>query len=185
MLARTSITERLLVGAAGITLAMHLLMAGDPGGGSAPSAVVRPPRVALPDSLAWEVWSAGSRGGAADLVWRGTAARSGVGKVTIRVEYAGSADRQGLPVWPVNVWLFVAAVDDRNSFTAELSGGIDWRTGEMRVTGLVTDGPRAGAPVEQMLRLHGPRLAGTLTLRFVRSTGAVLRAPVEIGLRSE
>lgn len=171
MLPGISRPARLLSGAAGLALVVSLLGPGDP------AARASPPT--SPDSLTWNVRSSGSRAGA-DLVWRGTAS-PGAGSVTIRVEYAGTADRHGLAVWPVQVWVFVAAADEADSFSAELSGGLDWRTGVMLVSGLVTDGPRAGAPVEQTLRLQGPQLAGTLTLRFVRLSG---QPAVEIGLRS-
>jgi len=157
--------DRLLAGAAGLALAAYLLVPGVPVGRSA--ALI--PR----DSLNWEVSSTGSRAGA-DLVWRGTD-DSGKGRVTVRVEYAGLAERRTLAVWPVTVWLFVAAPDERDSFAAELSGGLDWSTGEMRTAGLVMDGPRAGAGVEQTLRVYGPRLAGRLTLRFIHGAGASSR----------
>src|SRR5687767_2266890 len=106
-------------------------------GGPGPDAVVRPAvaspvPVRLPDSLAFQVMYQGVGAEGVDLVWRGSARGPVPAQVTIRVEYAGAAGDRGKPVWPVNAWLFYSADDLRASFAAELSGSMDWRTGEMR-----------------------------------------------------
>ena len=87
--------------------------------------------------------------------------------VTIRVEYAGSPSDRHMPVWPVNAWLFFSATDLSSSFAAELSGSMNWGSGEMRVTGLVSDGIRQDTAVEQRIRLRRPGFAGLATVRFL------------------
>jgi hypothetical protein len=99
-------------------------------------------------------------------VWRGEVEGDVSGQVTIRMEYAGSADGRRLQVWPVNAWLFFSADDLRNSFAAELSGRMHWGTGEMLVTGLVSDGVRLDTPIEQRVRVEQPGLQGRATVRF-------------------
>jgi hypothetical protein len=120
--------------------------------------------VALPDTLAFAVHYGGAEGLA--MVWRAQAAGPVAGQVTIRMEYAGDPADRRMPIWPVNVWLFFSADDLRGSFAAELSGTMSWRTGEMRVAGLVSDGARRDAAVEQRMRVMRPGLNGTGTVVF-------------------
>ena len=121
----------------------------------------------LPDTLAFEVEYAGIGAEGIDLIWRGHAEGAVPGLVTIRMEYAGGTEDRPMPVWPVNVWLFYSADDYGSSFAAELSGSMNWRTGELRVSGLVSDGLRMNVPLEQRLQLHRPGLAGTVTVVFL------------------
>jgi len=113
--------------------------------------------VALPDSFAFDVEYAGLGVEGVDQVWRGKVTGPTPGSVTVRVEYAGAPADRGMPVWPVNAWLFFSADDLRSSFAAELSGSMDRRSRELRVTGLVSDGIRQDTVVEQRIRLHRPR----------------------------
>jgi hypothetical protein len=122
---------------------------------------------ALPDTLAFDVEYAGIGAEGVDLIWRGIAAGPVPGMVTIRLEYAGAAEERAMPVWPVNVWLFYCADDYRRSFAAELSGSMNWRTGEMHVTGLVSAGRSLDVPLDQHVRLRRPGLAGRATLVFL------------------
>jgi hypothetical protein len=103
-----------------------------------------------------------------DLVWRGLVRGGGgaAGQVIVRMEYAGPPAERRMPIWPVNAWLFFSADDYRSSFAAELSGSMNWRTGDMRVTGLVSDGVRIGTPMEQRMRVEQPGLAGRVMVRF-------------------
>jgi hypothetical protein len=157
----------LLLLGAGLTLSIVDLATGD--GRSTPlaTASARTAPARLPDTLAFEVEYAGVGAEGIDLVWRGQAAGSVPGRVTIRMEYAGGTDEHAMPVWPVNVWLFYSADDYPSSFVAELSGSMNWRTGELRVSGLVSDGLRMNVPLEQRVRLHRPGLAGAVTLVFL------------------
>lgn len=134
------------------------------GAGRVPAASPLP---TLPDTLAFEVEYAGIGAEGVDLVWRGHAEGQASALVTIRLEYAGGTDERRMPVWPVNVRLLYAADDDRRSFAAELSGSMNWRTGDLRVSGIVSDGARRNVPLEQRLQLHRPGLAGSATVVFL------------------
>jgi hypothetical protein len=122
--------------------------------------------LAQPESLAFEVEYGGIGAEGVDQIWRGTVDGDTPGIVTIRMEYAGPPADRAMPVWPVNAWVFFSADDLVSSFAAELSGSMDWTSGDLRVTGLVSDGRRREAPVEQQIRLHRPGLGGTAVLRF-------------------
>jgi hypothetical protein len=140
--------------------------------GRAPEAVVRPAAAApvpveLPDTLGFQVSYQGLGAEGVDLVWRGATRGPLPAQVTIRVEYAGSPAGRNRPVWPVNAWLFYSADDLRASFAAELSGSMDWRSGELRVTGLVSDGARAGIPLEQRMQVRSPELSGRVRIVFL------------------
>lgn len=126
----------------------------------------------LPDTLGFEVRYAGIGAEGVDMVWRGRMDGPVPGLVTIRMEYAGSPAGRQLQVWPVNVWLFSSAEDYRNSFVAELSGRMHWGVGEMRVTGLVSDGVQADTPVEVRMRVERPALEGGAMVRFYRPISA-------------
>jgi hypothetical protein len=167
----TSRRIALLVLSAGVTLSVVALAAGAghaPGVGRAASAATaRPAPMQLPDTLAFEVEYAGVGAEGIDLIWRGQAGGPVPAQVTIRMEYAGGREDHAMPVWPVNVCLFYSADNYRSSFAAELSGSMNWRTGELRVSGLVTDGFRMNVPLEQRVQLHRPGLAGAVTLVFL------------------
>ena len=126
-----------------------------------------PDPVTLPDSLAFDIEYAGLGAEGVDLIWRGSAAGPVPARVTIRMEYAGNPQERAMPVWPVNVRLFYSADDLRNSFAAELSGSMNWHSGEMRVTGLVSDGVRRDATLEQHVLLRPSSLSGSATLVFL------------------
>jgi hypothetical protein len=83
------------------------------------------------------------------------------------MEYAGSDLDRAMPVWPVNAMVFFSADDFRSSFIAELAGSMSWRSREMRLTGMVTDGRPLDAGVEQRVRLQQAGLSGTATLIFL------------------
>jgi hypothetical protein len=132
----------------------------------APVAAAAPETVPMPDSLRFQVRYTGLGAEGVDMVWRGEVQGEAPGQVTIRMEYAGPAAGRRAAVWPVNVWLFFSADDLRTSFAAELSGRMHWGTGEMRVTGLVSDGVRVDTPIEQRMQVDQPGLEGRVTVRF-------------------
>lgn len=131
-----------------------------------PAAATRAAR-ALADTLAFEVEYAGIGAEGVDLIWRGRASGAAPAEVTIRMEYAGGADDRWMPIWPVNVRLLYATDDYVRSFAAELSGSMNWRTGSLEVSGIVSDGTRRNVPLEQRLQLHRPGLAGSVTVVFL------------------
>jgi hypothetical protein len=132
-----------------------------------PAAIASPPPVELPDTISFPVEYAGIGAEGVDLIWRGQVGGPSGGRVTIRMEYAGAPADRRMPIWPVNAWLFYSADHYRGSFVAELSGSMNWRTLDLRVTGLVSDGYRSDWPLEQRIRLSQPGLGGTATVRFL------------------
>jgi hypothetical protein len=122
--------------------------------------------VTLPDTLAFDVRYGGMGAEGVGMVWRARAAGPVGGQVTIRMEYAGDPADRRMPIWPVNVWLLFSADDSRDSFAAELSGTMNWRTGEMRVAGLVSDGAQRDTGVEQRMRVVPPGLDGSAAVVF-------------------
>lgn len=130
------------------------------------AAAAAPIPIRLPDALAFAVRYTGIGAEGVDMVWRGEVEGEVSGQVTIRMEYAGAEAGRRLQVWPVNAWLFFSADDLRNSFAAELSGRMHWGTGEMRVTGLVSDGVKMDTPIEQRMMVEQPALGGRATVRF-------------------
>jgi hypothetical protein len=136
-----------------------------------PAAKMTPqPEIQMPDTLSLPVGYVGVGAEGVDMIWRGRVTGPAGGQLTIRLEYAGiTADRQ-MPIWPVNAWLFYSADNYRASFAAEVSGSMNWRTGEMRVTGLVSDGFRMGAAVEQRMQVGRPGLDGSARVVFLSST---------------
>lgn len=148
----------ILVVSAGLGLAMASDQPAE--SGSAPRPAV------LSDTLLLDVRYAGIGAEGVDLVWRGLPRGAVQGQASLRIAYAGDPADRGMPIWPVNAWLLFAAADPRSSFAAELSGSMNWRTGEMRVTGLVSDGARRDAAVEQRMRVQPPGLAGIVRVVF-------------------
>ena len=163
----TSRRIALLVLSAGATLSVAALAAGAGRVARVATAIVDPASAALPDTLSFDVEYAGIGAEGLGLIWRGHAEGVVPAQVTIRMEYAGGSDDHAMPVWPVNVWLFYSADDYRSSFAAELSGSMNWRLGELRVSGLVSDGLRTNVPLEQRVQLHRPGLAGAVTVVFL------------------
>jgi hypothetical protein len=136
--------------------------------GRPPQAPAPAGAAALPDTLAFEVHNTGIGAEGVEMVWRARTGEPVAGLVTIRMEYAGDPADRRMPIWPVNVWLFFSADDLQGSFAAELSGTMSWRTGEMRVAGLVSDGARRDTAVEQRMQVMRPGLNGTATVVFYR-----------------
>jgi hypothetical protein len=163
--------SRALVLALGLASLLAALGLSTAAGGSwaagAPAAVSENWTPVFPDSIAFEVQYGGIGAEGVDLVWRGRIADELSGQVTIRMEYAGPQADRKMPIWPVNAWLFFSADDYRSSFAAELSGSMNWHSGEMRVTGVVSDGARVGTPIEQRMQLRRPSYQGTTTVRFM------------------
>jgi hypothetical protein len=133
---------------------------------------------ALPDSLVVPMSYGGIGAEGVDLIWRGTTLAPLAGQATVRMAYAGAPADRAMPIWPVTALLFFSADDYRSSFIAELSGTMDWQNGEMRVTGVVTDGAAVHARLEQVLRLESPGRSGRLTLHFpIQTAGQVATGP--------
>jgi hypothetical protein len=172
----------LLVFVAGAAVSLAALQAPPPPTEPVRSAADPTPAATLPDTLEFEVEYAGVGAEGVDLLWRGFVRGPVPGQLTLRMEYAGNDLDRAMPVWPVNAMLFFSADDYRSSFIAELAGSVSWRSREMRLTGMVTDGRPLDAGVEQRVRLHRPGLSGDATLVFLPRLA--MRARFETGSRT-
>ena len=126
------------------------------------TSVTAPERLQLGFSLDFE--GVGAEG--TDNIWRGQLAGSLGGEVMIRLELRTPASESARPVWAVHALVFVAADEAAKSFVAELDGTMDWRSGAMRLSGVVTDGWMAGAPIGETGQIDPARLDGDGTLRI-------------------
>ena len=145
----------------GAGLALRPVPGGPEQAGAAVSAV-------RPDTVTFDVRYTGPGPEGTDMLWRARTARPLPGHATIRMEYAGDPADRGMPIWPVSAWVAFAADDPRHSFAAELSGTVNWRSGVVRVAGLVSAGDGRDTPVEHRMRIDWPGLHGTATLVFHR-----------------
>jgi hypothetical protein len=157
----------LLVLVAGAAVSFAALHASAPEAEPVRPATVSAAAATLPDTLRFEVEYAGVGAEGVDLIWRGSVGGPVPGLVTLRMEYAGSDLDRAMPVWPVNAMVFFSADDFRSSFIAELAGSMSWRSREMRLTGIVTDGRPLDAGIEQRVRLQQSGRSGTATLVFL------------------
>jgi hypothetical protein len=101
-----------------------------------------------------------------DDIWRGQLAGPTGGEVMIRLALLAPVSESARPSWPVHAIVFVAADDAARSFVAELDGTIDWRSGAMRLSGVVTDGWMAGSPIGETAQINPAELDGDGTLRI-------------------
>ena len=125
----------------------------------------------MPDTLAFDIHYGGTGAEGVDMLWRAEAGGAVPGHVALRMAYAGDPLDRAMPIWPVSAWLFYSADDPRGSFVAELSGTINWRTGEMRAGGLVSDGARDDTGLEYRMRVARPGLKGSATIVFYPRQG--------------
>ena len=101
-----------------------------------------------------------------DMIWAGRVIGGAGGEVTVRVTYAGDEADRALPLWPVRATVFVASDDPTRSFAADMSGRMDWRTGDVELSGAITEGWRRDARISQTLRIDRGTFDGTGRLRL-------------------
>jgi hypothetical protein len=101
-----------------------------------------------------------------DDIWRGQLAGPTGGEVVIRLALLAPTSESARPSWPVHAIVFVAADDAARSFVAELDGTVDWKSGAMRLSGLVTFGWMAGSPIGETAQIDPAQLDGDGTLRI-------------------
>jgi len=124
--------------------------------------VTAPERLELGFSVGFE--GVGAEG--IDEIWRGHLAGPLAGEVMIRLELLTPASESARPWWPVHAIVFVAADDAARSFVADLDGTIDWKSGAMRLSGIVTDGWMAGSPIGGTAQINPAQLDGDGTLHI-------------------
>ena len=104
-----------------------------------------------------------------DNIWSGKMIGEPRGEITVRVTHRGAEADRAKAFWPVTAIVFVAADDPTKSFAADLEGTLDWRSGQMRLSGAISEGWMKGAIISQRVDLD-PRQydgAGSLTVGLV------------------
>jgi len=112
--------------------------------------------------LPFEATLAGVSGGGS--VWEGPlhGARGGRARLALyQVEGPLEAAR---PVWHARAQWTVAADSPERSFTAELEGMVDWKSGATHLSGVVTSGWMKGAWVQQIGQSVNGDMSGILEL---------------------
>src|SRR5439155_24000325 len=74
-------------------------------------------------------------------LWSGRVSGSMSGGLVVTLEPLGSLMETGNPIWQVKTpWIVPAAAPGESSLAAELYGTVNWKTGRMRLSGVVTEG---------------------------------------------
>ena len=74
-------------------------------------------------------------------VWSGRVTGSMTGNLLVTLEPLGSLMETANPIWQVKTrWSVPAAAPGQSSLAAELYGTVNWKTGRMRLSGVVTEG---------------------------------------------
>lgn len=81
-----------------------------------------------------------------DLVWRGSASGDVSGTLTVRME-KGSHTDHGDGTWTI-VTTWTVDANSGPDIVADLTGSVDWSTGEVLLNGQVVEGLRTGSAVE-------------------------------------
>lgn len=123
------------------------------------------PGIAAPGPREFPVHFAAVKTDGIDMIWTGTITTTPGGEVTVRLAYTGDETDRALPLWPVGAVLLLACADVSQSFVAELNGDMNWETGVVRLYGVVTNGWRRGARIEQRLRLDPRTFIGSGVVR--------------------
>ncbi len=135
------------------------------------------PSVRLP----FEATLAGARNGS--TVWEGRLRGDASAPVELTLHQVESPVQAANPVWHVRGQWTVAGLSPARSFTAELEGIVDWKTGATHLSGVVTSGWMKGAWVQQEGRFVNADVSGTVEVlasgRYLNRSGASGYQPVE------
>ncbi len=112
--------------------------------------------------LSFEATFAGVSNGSP--VWEGRLRGGASARAQLLLHQVESPVEAANPVWHVRARWTVAADPAARSFTAELEGMVDWKTGTTRLSGVVTDGWMKGAWVQQASRFVNGDMSGTLDI---------------------
>ncbi len=112
--------------------------------------------------LPFEATLAGVSGGGS--VWEGPLHGARGGKVQLTLYQVESPLEAARPVWHARAQWTVAADSPERSFTAELEGMVDWKSGATHLSGVVTSGWMKGAWVQQIGQSVNGDMSGVLEL---------------------
>ena len=86
--------------------------------------------------------------------------------LVLTLEPLGSLMETANPIWQVKTrWSVPAAAPGESSLVAELYGTVNWKTGRMRLSGVVTEGCRKGYEAVVDGRFVDLDAAGTLQIQ--------------------
>ena len=110
--------------------------------------------------LPFEATFAGVSGGGS--VWEGPLLGARGGRVQLTLHQVESPLEAARPVWHARAHWTVDADSPERSFTAELEGMVDWKSGATRLSGIVTSGLMKGAWVQQIGQSVNGDMSGVL-----------------------
>ncbi|PYO42562.1 MAG: hypothetical protein DMD33_10280 [Gemmatimonadetes bacterium] len=99
-------------------------------------------------------------------LWSGRVSGSMSGGLVVTLEPLGSLMETANPIWQVKTrWRVPAAARGQSSLAAELYGTVNWKTGRMRLSGVVTEGCFKGYEAIVDGRFADLDAAGTLQIQ--------------------
>ena len=110
--------------------------------------------------LPFEATLAGVSGGAS--VWEGPLHGARGGRAQLTLYQVEGPLEAACPVWHARARWTVAADSPERSFTAELEGMVDWKSGATHLSGVVTSGWMKGAWVQQIGQSVNGDMSGVL-----------------------
>lgn len=171
---RLAALARLATLLAGTYAAPQHLIARPIQGGAVPSACAAQGMLAL--TFAHEFAGVSQTDHESD-VWTGRAGGALTGDLVMTLQLLGSPVEAANPVWKVRTrWTLTPA--DGAALVADLYGTVNWTTGMMRLSGVVTEGCRVGSEVHIDGRFVDMNGSGTV---LILPSAAPSRADVSVG----
>ncbi|PYP50059.1 MAG: hypothetical protein DMD45_12520 [Gemmatimonadetes bacterium] len=103
-------------------------------------------------------------------VWSGRVTGSMIGNLVVALEPLGSLMETANPIWQVKTRWIVPAGASEGSLVADLYGTVNWKTGRMRLSGVVTEGCLKGYEAVVDGRFADLDAAGTLQIEPVMAS---------------
>ena len=99
-------------------------------------------------------------------LWSGRVSGSMSGGLVVTLEPLGSLMETANPIWQVKTrWIVAPAGQGEDSLVADLYGTVNWKTGRMRLLGVVTEGCFKGYEAAVDARLADLDADGTLQIQ--------------------
>lgn len=98
-------------------------------------------------------------------LWSGRLSGSSDGGLVVTLEPLGSLMETANPSWTVKTrWIVARAAPKEDRLVAELYGTVNWKSGKMRLSGVVSDGCLKGYEAAAEGRFTDLDVAGTLRI---------------------
>ena len=120
--------------------------------------------VEQPHRLRFRSAFAGVSPDGANCVWQGSVDGATRGALTFELRQVEDPSQAANPVWHVATHWSVEDPSNARSFDAQLEGMVDWRTGDFRLSGEITEGWMKGAWVQEEGRFVDGDAAGSLVI---------------------